>query len=114
MEVLNNEIAFQSIKPQSRELYRKAWNKFVQFNENEEELNTRMPTESELFKYFSHLRNVIGAKSSTMWTTYSMINSVCKSKYGGVLQQYPRITTLVKSFDVGECLLCIAKHFMPN
>ena len=34
-----------------------------------------------------------------MWTTYSMINSVCKEKYGDTLKKFPRVTSLLKSFD---------------
>ena len=32
-----------------------------------------------------------------MWTTYSLLNSVCKGKY---LQQYPRLQSVLKAFDV--------------
>ena len=35
-----------------------------------------------------------------MWTTYSMLNSVVKSKYGFNLKNYVRVTSLIKSFDV--------------
>ena len=34
-----------------------------------------------------------------MWTLYSMVNSVCKGKYGSCLQKHPRITSLLKSYD---------------
>ena len=34
-----------------------------------------------------------------MWTLYSMVNSVCKGKYGSSLQKHPRITSLLKSYD---------------
>ena len=37
--------------------------------------------------------------SSSMWTFYSMINAIIKSKYGVNLKSYPRVTTLLKSFD---------------
>ena len=38
--------------------------------------------------------------SSTMWTLYSMLNSVLKGKYNFAMTNYPRITTLLKSYDV--------------
>ena len=38
--------------------------------------------------------------SSTLWTTYSMVTSVCKGKYSINLKQYCRVTSLLKSFDV--------------
>ena len=34
-----------------------------------------------------------------MWNHYSMLNCVVKNRYGIPLQQFPRITTLIKSFD---------------
>ena len=34
-----------------------------------------------------------------MWTMYSMLNSVIKSKYDFSLKDYPRVTTMLKSFD---------------
>ena len=34
-----------------------------------------------------------------MWTTYSIVNAVVKGKYGKRLQKYPRLTTLLKSFN---------------
>ena len=37
--------------------------------------------------------------SSTMWTMYSMLNSVTKSKYNFALKNYSRVTMLLKSFD---------------
>ena len=34
-----------------------------------------------------------------MWTTYSIVNAVVKGEFGKRLQKYPRLTTLLKSFD---------------
>ncbi len=34
-----------------------------------------------------------------MWTYYSMLNGVVKSKYGYNLKSYPRVTALLKSMD---------------
>jgi integrase len=34
-----------------------------------------------------------------MWTTYSMINSTCKGKYGDTLKKFPRVTSLLKAYD---------------
>ena len=37
--------------------------------------------------------------SSTMWTCYSQLNGVIKSKYGFNLKKYARVTSLLKSMD---------------
>ena len=37
--------------------------------------------------------------SSSLWTTYSMINGMCKGKFSCNLKQYCRVTSLIKSFD---------------
>jgi hypothetical protein len=43
---------------------------------------------------------LLGNASSTMWTCYSMLNSTTKAKYNISLKIYPRVTTLLKSYDV--------------
>ena len=58
-----------------------------------------MPTETEFLDFFRDLRINKKRASSSMWTVYSMVNSVCKAKYGLNLQSFPRITTLLKSYD---------------
>ena len=45
------------------------------------------------------LRNENKMASSTLWTRYSILNAVVKSKYGENLKQYPRVTALLKSYD---------------
>ena len=38
--------------------------------------------------------------SSSLWTSYSMINGMCKGKFSCNLKQYCRVTSLIKSLDV--------------
>ena len=66
---------------------------------NSGEFEERMPTEDEFADYFRSLRLEKKLSSSTMWTTYSIVNAVVKGKYGKRLQNYLRLTTLLKSFD---------------
>ena len=91
--------AFESIKEKTRPRYKKTWVEFKDFIGAGEEFDSRSPTEEELSSYLRHLRQEKGAASSSMWTLYSMINGVFKEKYGFSLKQYPRLTTLLKSFD---------------
>ena len=94
MEVFSDEVSLQSIKPGSRILYKRAWKKF-----NSEDFSTTKPSEQQLFSYFKFLRES-GAKSKTLWSTYSMLNSIIKAKYGAKLQDMPRLGTFLKSFHI--------------
>ena len=89
-----------TVKPKSRELYRKCWLAFMQFSEKSAEFDERMPSELEFIAYFNHLRLECKRALSSLWTTYSMLNTVVKGKYNKNLQSYHRFTRLVKSFDV--------------
>ena len=103
MNVLSDEEAFESIQPKSRPIYMKAWEKMKSFesNRSNHDFEKDIPTEDILLRYFKHLRST-GTASSTLWTTYSLINAVIKAKYGERLQKYPRLTSLIKSFDTGK------------
>ena len=100
MNIFGDIEAFETIKVKSRPLYEKAWLKFREFFPCSLDFDTRMPSEEEFSTYFRFLRQDKGFSSSTLWTTYSMLNSVCKGKYGTPLQKYPRLQSLIKAFDV--------------
>ena len=100
MQVLPDQEAFETIKPTSRNVYRKSWEKFKSFDVNHN-FENEMPSEDILSSYFKQLR-ASGAASSSLWTNYSLINAVIKAKYGERLQNYPRLTSLIKSFDTGK------------
>ena len=97
--IYTDNVAIEAIKEPSRQRYLKIWEEFKSLSSNAMEFENRMPNEDELTDYFRYLRMERKMSSSTMWTTYSMINSVVKGKYGQRLQNYPRLTTLLKSYD---------------
>jgi hypothetical protein len=99
MEIQTDAIALESIKEKSRVVYSKAWKEFRDFFPDPSQFDTRRPQEAELLDYFRDLRLKKKRASSSMWTTYSMVNSVTKSKYGMSLQTFPRVTSLLKSYD---------------
>ena len=78
MEVFSDEVALQSIKPGSRILYERAWKKIKEFSS--EDFATTKPYEQQLLSYFNFLRES-GAKSKTLWSTYSMLNSIIKANF---------------------------------
>ena len=61
-----------------------------------------MLAEDEFVDYYQRLRLKMKLSSSTLWTTYSIINAVVKGKFGEGLQKYPCLTTLLKSFETGN------------
>ena len=63
------------------------------------DFDSRRPTEEELREYFLNMRTVRGCASTTIWTNFSMVNSVCKNKYSFDIKSLPRIVTLLKSFE---------------
>ena len=81
-------------------LHEKAWSKISYFFLCSLEFDTRIPSEEEFSTYFRFLRQDKGLSTSTLWTTYSLLNSVCKGKYSKSLQQYPRLQSIIKAFDV--------------
>ena len=82
--------ALIQIKEGSRKNYLRAFNQLRDFIEDQ--LESRPPTEHELLKFVQHLREEKGMASSSLWTIYSMINSVSKGKYSFNLKQYCRLT----------------------
>ena len=82
----------------TRSMYQKAWNEFQEFF-TEDNFKENMPSEGHFITYFKYLRNDKKLATSTIWTTYSKINSVIKSKFGRALQEFPRVAKLIKSFN---------------
>jgi len=97
--ILSDQEAVENVKGSTKERYLKIWTSFKDNSPNSAEYESRTPKENELLDFFRHLRNDLKYSSSSMWTYYSMLNAVIKGKYGERLQKYPRITSLLKSYD---------------
>ena len=69
------------------------------FFEIPEDLETQAPTESEMIGYVQYLRQELKRKSSTIWTTYSKLNSVVKGRYGVDLNTYHCLKSFIKTMD---------------
>ena len=102
MEIFPDHQAFLTIKQKSRPLYIKNWEEFLEFHEDiREQFQTRIPSEVEVMNFFTDLREEKNRASSTIWTSFSMLNACIKGKYGQKLQDtYPRLMMLLKSYDV--------------
>jgi integrase len=57
------------------------------------------PLEADLLQHFKVLREEKKMASSSLWVIYSYLNTVLKNRYGMKMQAFPRITTLLKSYD---------------
>ena len=96
--IISDEEVFMQIKEPSRKAYRRAWSLLKEVI-GEFDFETGPPGEDEFIKFFKYLRIEKKAASSTLWTTYSYLNSVMQRKYSVRLQQIPRLTLLIKSYD---------------
>ena len=117
LTIQSDEVTLQAIKKNTWPRYEKLWKDFKEFT-GDESLDTRVPSEDEILNFVRHLRDdkgifncifnicsicnicyIIGMASSTIWTCYSQLNGVIKSKYGFNLKKYARVTSLLKSMD---------------
>ena len=100
--ILTDDDALVQIKEPSRKLYAIAFNQLREYLGKDLEIEP--PSEKELLDYFKYLRLEKNMASSSLWTTYSKINGICKAKYSFNLKQYYRVTSLIKSFDINKFL----------
>ena len=90
-----SEILGDTLPELSKAQYRKRWSDFETFLGGE-----RKPIEDDYLQYFDHLHNEKKQKASTIWTTYSMLNSIHQLNFGEKLQiTFPRLTQLLKSYN---------------
>eukprot|EP01064_Diplonema_japonicum_P030897 TRINITY_DN536_c1_g1_i2.p1 TRINITY_DN536_c1_g1~~TRINITY_DN536_c1_g1_i2.p1 ORF type:complete len:286 (-),score=20.74 TRINITY_DN536_c1_g1_i2:358-1215(-) len=59
------------------------------------------PREQAIVTYFQSRREA-GLKASSLWCLYSKLNATFKAKYNCKLQAWPRLTSLLKSWDRNE------------
>ena len=100
MKIIGDEEATESINKKSTLVYKRAWLRFRNHFQCSDEFENRMPSEMEFSTYFRYLRQEKLHSSSSLWTIFSMVNSICKRKYGIPLQTYPSLISLIKSYDV--------------
>ena len=94
-----DELALLSINDKSRSGYGKVWNDFKAVVGSDRNWDFEGPNEEDVLHFIRWLRLEKGYASSSLWTIYSMLNGVVKSKYGVNLKKYVRVTSLLKTFD---------------
>ena len=95
--IISLDEALELVKVGYKDNVKRVWLDFVEYSGNTYE--NESPTEGDLKAYFCYLRQQKKMASSSLWTYYSMVNTVVRNRYSLSLQQYPRLTTLLKSFD---------------
>ena len=96
--IRSDEEIFAEIKEKSRKAYQKCWKDFKDRNP-EVNFEEAPPGEEILINFFKYLRTEKETATSSLWTLYSYLNSVCKRKYGFKLQTLPRVTMYIKGFE---------------
>ena len=87
----------------SKEIYISAYRDFEIFLKSEDEFVPKaVPTETQLLNYFHYLRVIKGWKSTSIWSQYSRLNGVLKRRFRKSLKEFPCVTDLLKSYEVGH------------
>ena len=74
--ILSDGDAFESIKENSRQLYKKTWNKFVMFNDKSDEIQYRVPSKIDLMNYMKNLRNEEGNILLFIFSNMSLLQTI--------------------------------------
>jgi hypothetical protein len=76
-KIFSDKEVFEQIKDKSRKAYIKSWHDFKAFNSTND-FDASHPGEEDIIAYFKHLRQEKKIATSSLWTTYSYINSILK------------------------------------
>ena len=89
-----------SLPPQSAKQYNAEWEKFCAYNKIK--ATRKQKPSCEMFtSYFASL-NDAGMAPASIWTAYSKLNGILRTRYAGKLQDWPQLTTLLKSYAAGS------------
>ena len=91
MEICDDNIAVEGIKEKSNlPTLNRSMGYIRLFHKNTVVFKTRIPTEQEFHIFFKYLMTEKGMGSLNMWTTYNIINSTIKRKYGSSMKFFPQ------------------------
>ncbi len=96
-KIYTDRKVFKQIKDASRKQYIKIWQDFKNFTFGHNFEDSQLG-EEDFIAFVKHMRLEKKMATSTLWTQYSMLNSVMKRKYGSKIQDFPRVTILIKGF----------------
>ena len=94
-EILSLEEALSLLKEDYRPKVKKVWCNFVACCNKS--FDDKAPKE-DFLTYLKFLREEKKMASSSLWTYYSLLNTMMKNRYNTPPQRFARITTLLKSY----------------
>jgi hypothetical protein len=87
----------------SKEVYLTAYRDFELFLKSEDQFEQGViPTETMILNYFRYLKVVKHWQPTTIWSQYSRLNGVVKRRFKFSLKEFPSLTDLLKSYEVGH------------
>jgi hypothetical protein len=87
----------------SKEVYLAAYRDFELFLKSEDQYEKGVrPTETMILNYFRYLKVVKHWQPTTIWSQYSRLNGVVKRRFKFSLKEFPSLTDLLKSYEVGH------------
>jgi hypothetical protein len=87
----------------SKEVYLAAYRDFELFLKSEDQFEKGViPTETMILNYFRYLKVVKHWQPTTIWSQYSRLNGVVKRRFKFSLKEFPSLTDLLKSYEVGH------------
>ena len=96
--IVSDDEVYAQFKDDCKKQYSRMWSQF-RSHVSDFDFESGPPGEEAFVSFFKHLRLEKNFASTSMWTVYSCLNSMMKRKYNKKLQDLPRITMLIKSFD---------------
>jgi hypothetical protein len=87
----------------SKEVYLSAYRDFELFLKSENKFAPNVvPDETMLLNYFRYLKNIKQYKATSIWSQYARLNGVLKRRFRFSLKEFPSVTDLLKSYEVGH------------
>ena len=87
-------ILVETIPEKSKTEYIHQWKLFTEFVGHQDQ-----PTETDFIQYVDFLHTQRKYAASTMWKVYSILNHMFQHNFDTKLQEYPKLTQLMKSYN---------------
>eukprot|EP01059_Diplonema_ambulator_P028265 TRINITY_DN4702_c0_g1_i1.p1 TRINITY_DN4702_c0_g1~~TRINITY_DN4702_c0_g1_i1.p1 ORF type:complete len:157 (-),score=15.29 TRINITY_DN4702_c0_g1_i1:531-1001(-) len=91
------QVADSVVSSELSAAYTKEWERF-----QEDQGFRGTPKEVHFANYFKNRRDDDNLKGSTLWCSYSKLNRIMKLRYGRRLQEWPRLTHMLKTYKKSE------------
>jgi hypothetical protein len=98
-----DDLMNETYPAKSKAVYKAAYVKFELYLKSKKQFEPNvMPTEEMILNYFHYLHVEKFWGANTIWSTYSRLNAVIKRRFRKSLKEFPSITDMLKSYEVGH------------